>query len=117
MFNYLLFALYRSYSSIQFTTSFVIFVLTLFRKQADLKIGESQAAIMGGFAGPDMEDRSLSAGNLKQGSSSVGGAYDDVDNGWPVRGKFQLVELEVYANANIQPSGQRAGGGFKLWPF
>lgn len=83
---------------------------------ADLKIGESKAAIMGGFAGPDMEDRSSSAGNLKQGSSSVGGAYDDVQNGWPVRGKFQLVELEVYANANIQPSGQ-TGGGFKLWPF
>ena len=71
---------------------------------------------MGGFAGPDMEDRSSSAGNLKQGSSFVGGAYDDVQNGWPVRGKFQLVELEVYANANIQPSGQ-TGGGFKLWPF
>lgn len=84
---------------------------------ADLKIGESQAAVMGGFAGPDLEDRSINAGNLKQGSSAVGGAYDDVQNGWPVRGKFQLVELEVYANANIQPSGQRAGGGFKLWPF
>jgi len=84
---------------------------------ADLKIGESQAAIMGGFAGPDMEDRSISAGNLKQGTSTIGGAYDDVLNSWPIRGKFRLVELEVYANANIQPLGQGSGGGFKLWPF
>ena len=85
--------------------------------QADLKIGESQSAVMGGFAGPDMEDISISAGNLKQGSSTIGGAYNDVQGTWPIRGKFQLVELEVYANANIKPSGQRAGGGFKLWPF
>ena len=85
-------------------------------QQADLKIGESKAAVMGGFAGPDMEDRSVSAGNLKQGSSSVGGAYDDVRNAWPVRGNFKLVEMEVYANANIQPLGS-GGGGFKLWPF
>ena len=72
---------------------------------------------MGGFAGPDMEDRSISAGNLKQGTSTIGGAYDDVLNSWPIRGKFRLVELEVYANANIQPLGQGSGGGFKLWPF
>lgn len=71
---------------------------------------------MGGFAGPDMEDRSLSAGNLKQGTSSIGGAYENVRNAWPVRGNFRLVELEVYANANIQPSGS-GGGGFSLWPF
>lgn len=83
--------------------------------QADLKIGESQAAVMGGFAGPDMEDRSVSAGNLKKGTSNIGGAYDNFQNSWPVRGTFQLVELEVYANANIQPLSQ--GGGFKLWPF
>lgn len=82
--------------------------------QADLKIGESQSAIMGGFAGPDMEDRSLSAGNLREGTSSVGGAYDDIDSVWPVRGRFKLIELEVYANANIEPMGS---GGFKLWPF
>ena len=69
---------------------------------------------MGGFAGPDMEDRSITAGNLKKGTSSVGGAYDNVENAWPVRGNFKLVELEVYANANIQPMN---GGGFKLWPF
>ncbi len=69
---------------------------------------------MGGFAGPDVEDRSISAGNLKEGTSSVGGAYDNVGNAWPVRGSFKLVELEVYANANIQPM---SSSGFKLWPF
>jgi len=85
---------------------------------ADLKIGQSQSAIMGGFAGPDVEDRSISAGNLKRGTSNIGGAYENVENSWPVRGKFQLVELEVYANANISPIGQgNNGGGFKLWPF
>ncbi|OEU22125.1 hypothetical protein FRACYDRAFT_142586, partial [Fragilariopsis cylindrus CCMP1102] len=68
---------------------------------ADLKIGEPKAAVMGGFTGPGMEDTSVNAGNLKQGSSSVGGAYEDVQNDWPIRGKFQLVELEVYCNANI----------------
>lgn len=93
----------------------ILFLNIIFSKlQADLKIGESQSAIMGGFAGPDMEDRSLSAGNLREGTSSVGGAYDDIDNVWPVRGRFKLVELEVYANANIEPMGS---GGFKLWPF
>jgi len=71
---------------------------------------------MGGFTGPGMEDTSINAGNLKQGSSSVGGAYEDVRNDWPIRGKFQLVELEVYCNANIKPIGG-ADGGFKLWPF
>ena len=93
----------------------ILFLNIIFSKlQADLKIGESQSAIMGGFAGPDMEDRSLSAGNLREGTSSVGGAYDDIDSVWPVRGRFKLIELEVYANANIEPMGS---GGFKLWPF
>lgn len=81
---------------------------------ADLVIGSPQAAVLGGFAGPDMEDTSITAGNLREGSSSAGGAYD-VPNGWPVRGKFGAVEIEVYCNGNIKPSG--GGGGFSLWPF
>ena len=81
---------------------------------ADLVIGSPQAAVLGGFAGPDMEDTSITAGNLREGSSSAGGAYD-VPNGWPVRGKFGVVEIEVYCNGNIKPSG--GGGGFSLWPF
>lgn len=82
---------------------------------ADLVIGSPQAAVLGGFAGPDMEDTSITAGNLREGSSSAGGAYD-VPNGWPVRGKFGAVEIEVYCNGNIKPSGG-SGGGFSLWPF
>ena len=70
--------------------------------------------MLGGFAGPDMEDTSITAGNLREGSSSAGGAYD-VPNGWPVRGKFGVVEIEVYCNGNVKPTG--SGGGFSLWPF
>eukprot|EP00563_Minutocellus_polymorphus_P000265 CAMPEP_0181026074 /NCGR_PEP_ID=MMETSP1070-20121207/3442_1 /TAXON_ID=265543 /ORGANISM="Minutocellus polymorphus, Strain NH13" /LENGTH=273 /DNA_ID=CAMNT_0023103235 /DNA_START=22 /DNA_END=843 /DNA_ORIENTATION=+ len=81
---------------------------------ADLVIGRPQAAVLGGFAGPDAEDISVAAGNLREGSSSAGGAYD-VPNGWPVRGKFGVVEIEVYCNANVKPTG--GGGGFSLWPF
>ena len=80
---------------------------------ADLVIGTPKAAVMGGFAGPDMEDTSVNAGNLRQGSSSVGGAYE-FTKGWPVGGSFRLTELEVYCNANITPAG---AGGFNLWPF
>ena len=81
---------------------------------ADLCIGKPQAAVMGGFAGPDAEDLSASSGNLREGNSSPGGAYD-MQRGWPVGGKFGIVEVEVYCNGNIKPSG--SGGGFKLWPF
>ena len=72
---------------------------------------------MGGFAGPDMEDRSVSAGDLRKGTSSVGGAYDDIDGKWPVRGAFELVELEVYANANILKSSSSTFQMPSLWPF
>mmetsp|Transcript_29221 Transcript_29221/g.64434 ORF Transcript_29221/g.64434 Transcript_29221/m.64434 type:complete len:270 (-) Transcript_29221:40-849(-) len=83
---------------------------------ADLVIGSPRAAVLGGFAGPDAEDISTSAGNLREGSSNAGGAYD-IPRGWPVRGSFDIVEIEVYCNGNISPSGGGAGGGFKLWPF
>lgn len=60
----------------------------------DLRIGPPQAAIMGGFAGPDMEDTSANSGNLRQGTSSV--VNYEWSNQWPVRGGFRIVEVEVY---------------------
>jgi hypothetical protein len=68
---------------------------------------------MGGFAGPDMMDTSINAGNLKEGTSSLGGAYNVVA-GWPLRGKFQLSELEIYCNTKVQAC---SSGGGSWWPF
>lgn len=65
---------------------------------SDLMIGPPQAAIMGGFAGPDTEDMSTSAGNLRQCKSAVGSVYDG-DRGWPIRGSTRLTEVEVYCSA------------------
>lgn len=79
---------------------------------ADLIIGKPEAAVMGGFAGPDAEDITKSAGNLRRGSCYFGGAYDGPS--FPVGGTFKVVEVEVYCNANIKPL---QAGGFKLWPF
>lgn len=76
-------------------------------------MGAPNAAVMGGFAGPDMEDTSVNAGSLKTGSSTFSSAYEDV-KGWP-RGSHRFVEVEVYCNGNISPSS--SGGGFSLWPF
>ena len=81
---------------------------------SDLIIGPPQAAVMGGFAGPDMEDTSINAGNLKTGSSSFLSAYENI-NGWP-RGNHRFVEVEIYCNGNIAPTSN-SGGGFKIWPF
>ena len=69
---------------------------------SDLIIGSPQAAVMGGFAGPDMQDTKKNAGNLRQGISVLGGAYQRTP-GWLVGGKFSLAQVEVYCNANIQP--------------
>jgi len=80
---------------------------------ADLVLGSPKAAIMGGFAGPDMMDSSINAGDLRKGSSSLGGAYNIVV-GWPVRGQFQLSELEIYCNSNIKARSSPTGG---WWPF
>jgi TLD len=66
---------------------------------ADLIIGPPQAAIMGGFAGPDAEDISKSAGSLRQCKSSVGATYD-YDRAWPIRGSARLSEVEVYCLTN-----------------
>mmetsp|Transcript_133926 Transcript_133926/g.387648 ORF Transcript_133926/g.387648 Transcript_133926/m.387648 type:complete len:260 (+) Transcript_133926:75-854(+) len=81
---------------------------------ADLLIGEPKAAVMGGFAGPDMMDTAVNSGSLRSGRSSVGGSYDFV-KGWPVRGDFQLVELEVYCNEAV--SDFSTGSGSSWWPF
>jgi len=61
----------------------------------DLQIGPPQAAIMGGFAGPDMEDTSTNAGSLRSCKATPGLAYD-TDSRWPVRGTCVLVDVEVY---------------------
>ena len=63
----------------------------------DLIIGAPRAAVMGGFTGPDMENVSANAGNLKTGRCSFSGGYQ-FDKGWPIRGGFSLVEVEVYCN-------------------
>lgn len=62
---------------------------------SDLLIGPPRAAVMGGFAGPDSEDLSNSAGSLRRCRSSVGSTYK-ADYGWPARGTFPLFEVEVY---------------------
>jgi hypothetical protein len=84
---------------------------------ADLIIGEPRAAVMGGFAGPDVMDNSANAGNLKEGKCGIGGSYR-VERGqtWPVRGVFQLVQIEVYCNSNIAGSSSSLEGQ-SWWPF
>ena len=67
---------------------------------------------MGGFAGPSMEDTSINAGNLREGFSSPGGAYD-APRGWPAQGKFLLAEVEVYVNADVRKDSVSSG----WWPF
>ena len=68
---------------------------------------------MGGFAGPDMEDVSINAGDLRECSSDLGSSYEFV-SGWPCRGKTNLVEIEIYVNANAETIGK----GRKSWfPF
>jgi TLD len=64
---------------------------------SDLQIGPPQAAVLGGFAGPDMEDLTINAGDLRQGTSSVGITYN-WDDAWPARGSFRLLDVEVYCN-------------------
>ena len=62
----------------------------------DLIIGPPQAAILGGFTGPDLEDDSLAAGSLKRARILPGQAYD-TNKQWPLRGfNVPLQEVEVY---------------------
>lgn len=60
----------------------------------DLLIGPPQAAVLGGFAGPNMENEPL--GSLQMANILPGQTYD-TDERWPVRGyKIRLQEVEVY---------------------
>lgn len=77
---------------------------------ADLCIGPPRAAVMGGFAGPDVENSESVAGNLRRGRASVGGCYD-YQRGWPVAGEFQLAEVEVWCNLNAGRRMPYRGGG------
>ena len=77
---------------------------------SDLCIGPPRAAVMGLFTGPDVENSSSVAGDLRRGKSSVGGAYDYVA-GWPVAGEFRLSEVEVWCNANAGKRTSYRGGG------
>ena len=61
-----------------------------------------------------MMDTSIGAGSLRSGRSSVGGSYA-FTKGWPVRGEFQLVQLEVYCNAAINVASSTSGPSW--WPF
>lgn len=83
---------------------------------ADLLIGEPRAAVMGGFAGPDTEDMTSSAGNLRAGKCSPGGSYS-FEGAWPVRGNFQLVDVEIFTNTKFASESSASGGGPSWWPF
>jgi hypothetical protein len=80
---------------------------------ADLVIGKGRAAVMGGFAGPDVEDYSVVAGDCRDCTSSPGGAYERV-RGWP-RGALRLVELEVWVNEAVVARAAARDRGW--WPF
>jgi hypothetical protein len=72
---------------------------------------------MGGFAGPDMEDTSINAGNLRNGKCSGFMSYElPGRQNFPVRGAFQLCQLEVYCNAQFKDSSPSLGGT-GWWPF
>ena len=60
----------------------------------DLLIGPPQAAVLGGFAGPNMENEP--PGSLQVATIMPGQTYD-TDERWNVRGyKIRLQEVEVY---------------------
>jgi hypothetical protein len=70
---------------------------------------------MGGFAGPDMEDTSLNAGDLRKGKSGGLLAYQE-EGQFPIRGDFSLVELEVYGNAQFKDVITSTSTS-SWWPF
>lgn len=61
----------------------------------DFLLGPPKAAVLGGFAGPDLENTSTNAGDLRQGVSNFAVTYAR-DSKWPVRGRFGVNEVEVY---------------------
>ena len=61
---------------------------------------------MGGFTGPDMENIATNAGSLKSGRCSFSGAYD-FGSGWPIRGKFGIIEMEVYCSEKAAGSKRK----------
>jgi TLD len=63
---------------------------------ADLQLGPPLAAVMGGFAGPDLDNLQPNAGTLRRGVSTTAGFTYETDKSWPVRGTFAVVEVEVY---------------------
>jgi TLD len=63
---------------------------------SDLQLGPPKAAVLGGFAGPDLENLATNAGDLRQGTSTTAGFSYDTDRRWPLRGSFRIVEVEVY---------------------
>jgi hypothetical protein len=68
---------------------------------------------MGGFAGPGLMDTRVNAGNLKRGRSSGLMAYEE-EGRFPIRGDFQLTELEVYCNDEFKGLSPAKGS---WWPF
>ena len=78
---------------------------------SDPSIGPPKAAVMGRCAGPDMENISVTAGDLRNCKSALGYCYKFA-SGWPVRGDRQLLEEEAYCNADILPMGSKS-----FWPF
>lgn len=64
----------------------------------DLLIGPPQAAVLGGFAGPNMENEP--PGSLQVATIMPGQTYN-TDERWNVRGyKVRLQEVEVYCSIN-----------------
>ncbi|GMH99503.1 hypothetical protein TrLO_g5871 [Triparma laevis f. longispina] len=66
----------------------------------DLIIGQGKAAVMGGFAGPDMEDTSLTSGSLKEARCNIGTGYEGV-KGFP-RGDLRFLEVEVWMDSKMR---------------
>jgi TLD len=66
---------------------------------ADLQLGPPLAAVMGGFAGPDLDNLQPNAGTLRRGVSTTAGFTYETDKSWPVRGSFAVVEVEVYGRS------------------
>ena len=84
---------------------------------SDLLVGEPTGAVMGGFTGPSVEDISVNAGNLRNGKCGGGGTYQ-FDKNWPVKGNFQVSQIEVYCNAAFADNtNSMITSSPSWWPF